>query len=79
MRQEAQILLDIIQRANKKQISLPPGFLPLLGQVMDITNAERDEIGEILAADIRESVASSPMYGHVNDVIKWIIQPVKPV
>jgi len=74
MRYEAQIVVDIMRAANTKGIIFPLGFLPLLKDTLDITQEETREIGELIAADIREAHAFHPQFAQINDTIKNIQQ-----
>jgi hypothetical protein len=79
MRQEARITLEVIRAANNQNVWLTPTFMELLGKALPITDEERKEVFEVLAADLREQHAGKPSFERVKQGIEDIKKDEYPI
>ena len=76
MREAAQILLGLMQYANRTDgVWLNHSAIASILDSLKLTEQETFEIGEILQADIREKAASKPQseYDEINQIMSSIV------
>jgi hypothetical protein len=78
MRREAQIFLEFMREANRQSVLLGSGAIGILKDVLEITQQEYLEVGEILKADIREAAAMSPHFSEINMTLERYPKPEVP-
>lgn len=70
MREQARVFLYIVREAMAQHIESTPEFVQMLANILQITDQERMEIGEILKADIREDYINDPLFFLVNGMLE---------
>ncbi len=69
MREQAKILLEFMRKAGAQHVYLNADVIGILREVLDISEREGMEIGEVLKADIRERIVNSPHFAEINNAL----------
>ncbi len=72
MREQVTLFLDISRDATSTGHCIPTWMIDILLKRLGITDAEFRELVAIRMADVREAYATTPVYGKVNDQLKFM-------